>query len=254
MKKALSLLLAAVALISLLSLTSCSRADIDLRNKDNIYSDLESMIKNSADYAGQTVALSAECVAIYNFSTNKIARYSVHAIDENGENHAFYEMRTKDGKYPKTGSQATIFGVLNKDIYVDVSKIRDAEYSMDFDLDALAYTPEQLATFISNYNTQYQSSAYYGKTIRIFGHLKTVDEGYTFLVGLDGNGQYLWDIELRDENGAFEYPNAEGNTVNPVEVIGTLSTYTSKNVIYTCITVKEIGRAESVFKEETITQ
>ena len=71
MKKALSLLLAAVALISLLSLTSCSRADIDLRNKDNIYSDLESMIKNSADYAGQTVALSAECVAIYNFSTNK---------------------------------------------------------------------------------------------------------------------------------------------------------------------------------------
>lgn len=250
MKKIISFTLAFVALLSLLSLASCSKADIDLRDKDNIYSDLEDMIKNSQNYVGKTVAMETECVAVYNFGTNKVVRYSMLEIDESGENHALYEIRTKDGKYPKTGSVVTVFGTVHEDIYLEVEKFRGAEYSMDFDVDTLEFTPNQLTDFIKNYRKQYENSEYYGKTVRIFGHLKTVEDGYTFLVGLDENGQYVWDIELRDGNGSFEYPNTEGDTVNPVEIIGTLSTFTDKNVIYTCIIVEEVGKAESVFKED----
>ena len=252
MKKIISLILAITALVSLASLCSCSQADIDLRNKDNIYSDLYDMIKNSKNYEGKTVALTTECVAVYNFSTNKVVRYSMLEIDESGKNHALYEIRTEDGKYPRTGSVVTVIGTVHEDVYIEVDKFRNAEYSMDFDVDTLEFTPNQLTDFIKNYRKQYEDSEYYGKTVRIFGHLKTVEDGYTFLVGLDENGKYVWDIELRGGNGSFEYPNTEGDTVNPVEIIGTLSTFTDKNVIYTCILVEQIGKSESVFREDIV--
>lgn len=250
MKKIISIGLALITLLSLLSLTSCSKAEIDLRDKDNVYDDLAEIIKNHESYKGKTIAFTAECVAVYNFSTNKVVRYSMLATDESGEKRALYEIRSEDNRYPKTGKEVTVFGTINKENYIEVDRYKGADYTKKFDIDALDFTPNELTDFIRNYRKEYSSSEYYGQTIRIFGHLKSVEDGYVFLLGLDENGQYVWDIEIYDPKGKFDFPTADGDTVNPVEIVGKLSTYTDKNVVYACIEVKQVGRAESVFKED----
>lgn len=250
MKKIISIFLALVSLISILSLTSCSQADIDLTRKGNIYDDFASFINSPDDYAGKTVALTSTYMAVYNYSKNKVTRHTLVAIDKTGTKRALYELRTADGKYPLTGSEVTVYGTINKSRYIEADRFSGAKYGMGFDIDALDLSPAELTSFIQAYRQEYSESESYGKTVRIFGHLSTVKDGLTFLVGLDEGGKYLWDIELHDPEGKFNYPTAEGNTVNTVEVIGRLSTYTEKNVIYACIEVLQIGKSESVFKED----
>lgn len=249
MKKIISICLAVISLLSILSLTSC--ADIDLTHKDNVYNDFANFINSPDDYAGKTVAVTSTYMAVYNYSLNKVNRHALVALDTTGTKRALYELRTADGKYPKTGSEVTVRGTIHKDRYIEVSDLSGAKYGMDFEIDALDFTPAELTSFISTYRQEYSDSESFGKTIRIFGHLSTVEDGLTFLVGLDENGKYLWDIELYDPEGKFTYPQAEGNAVNTVEIVGELSTYTDKNVIYACINVQQVGKSESVFKEDT---
>ena len=252
MKKIISICLALVSLISILSLTSCSQADIDLTRKSNVYDDFAKFINSPDDYAGKTVALTSTYMSVYNYSKNKVTRHTMVANDTTGKKRALYEIRTADGKYPMTGSDVTVYGTIHQNRYIEVERFSGEKYIMDFEIDALDLTPEELTSFINTYRTEYSASESYGKTIRIYGHLSTVEDGITFLVGLDGNGKYLWDIELYDPEGKFTYPSASGTEVNTVEVIGELGTYTSKNVIYACIKVQQVGKSESVFKEDIV--
>lgn len=251
MKKTISILLIALTLISLLSLCSCyrSEADIDIRRQNNVYSNLYSFINNPQEYKGKTVALKSTYMAVYDFSKNKVIRHTLSETDTTGEKRALYEIRYESGEYPQTGSRVTIFGTIADNGYIQVERFENAEASQGFDIDTLDLDADELKALVTDYRAQYEQSENYGKTVRIFGHLKTVDEGYTYLLGLDSNGAYIWDIELYDPDGRFDYPTAEGNTVNPVEVIGELSTYTEENVVYACIKVKQVGRVESVFQE-----
>ena len=249
--KKINLPIAILLILSLLfSLTSCS--DIDLTHKNNVYSDFANLINSPDDYAGKTIAVTSTYMPVYNYSKNKVTRHALVAFDTTGSKRAIYEVRTTDGKYPMAGSEVTVYGTINKDRYIAVDRFSGAKYGMDFEIDALDMSPTELTSFISTYRQEYSDSESFGKTIRIFGHLSTVEDGLTFLVGLDENGKYLWDIELYDPEGKFTYPQAEGNAVNTVEIVGKLSTYTDKNVIYACIKVEQIGKAESVFKEDTV--
>ena len=281
MKKALSLILAILTAFQILTLTSCEKTDIDLLEKENVYADLVTIIQSPAEYHGKTVTFTSTCTAVYDFSQNKIIRHTISQFDETGTKRVLYEVRKSDGKYPRVGSEVTLVGKINSEGYITVSsfeasqevKKQDFEnlepsfngvkkffnafftpYSVseEYDYDTLELSSVELNKFINDYRTQYENHEYYGKTIRIFGHLAQNDSGYTYLIGLDSNGKYLWDIELYDPDGKFEYPTAEGNTVNPVEIIGELSTYYEKDVLYSCITVKQVGRCESVFKENKI--
>ncbi len=249
MKKIISFLLSSISLISLLSLCSCSEADIDLRWQNNVYSNLYSFINTPEEYKGKTVALTSTYMSVYDFSKNKVIRHTLAEADRTGEKRALYEIRNESGEYPRTGSRVTVFGTIAENDYIEVERFENAKSNQGFDFDTLTLSADELKAFITDYRKQYGESEYYGKTVRIFGHLKTVDEGYTFLVGLDSNGAYIWDIELYDPDGRFDYPSAEGNTVNPVEIIGELSTYTEDNVLYACIKVKQVGKAESVFQQ-----
>ena len=149
MKKIISICLALASLISILSLTSCSQADIDLTRKGNIYDDFASFIGSPDDYVGKTVALTSTYMAVYNYSKNKVTRHTLVAIDKTGSKRALYELRTADGKYPMTGSEVTVYGTINKNRYIETESLSGAKYVMDFELDALDLSPKELTDFIS---------------------------------------------------------------------------------------------------------
>ncbi len=252
MKKIISFALVILTLTSLLALTSCSQADIDLTGDLNVYNEFANFINSPDDYAGKTIAVTSTYMSVYNYSKNKVTRHALVAVDSTGAKRALYELRTADGKYPMTGSEVTVTGTIHKDRYIQADSFSGEKYGMGFELDALDFSAAELKNFITTYRTEYSDSESYGKTIRIYGHLSTVEEGLTFLVGLDEEGKYLWDVELYDPEGKFTYPQAEGTAVNTVEVVGRLSTYTSDGIIYACIEVLQIGKSESVFKEDIV--
>lgn len=233
----------------LVSFCSCSGADVDLRGQTNVYSAIYSLINNPEKYKGKTVALTSTYMSVYDFSKNKVIRHTLSETDKTGKKRALYEIRNESGEYPQTGSKVTVFGTIADNGYIDVERFEDYQAGMDYDIDTLTFSADELKSFILEYRSYYETSEDYGKTVRVFGHISTVEEGYTFLIGLDGNGAYTWDIELYDPDGKIDYPVVAGNTVNPVEIIGELSSYTDDGVLYSCIKVKQIGRAESVFQE-----
>lgn len=249
MKKFASILLVALSLISLLSFTSCAKAEIDITGKDNVYADLSDWIINSKNYTGKTVALTSTYTVVYNFDENKIIRHTLSEPDESGEKRALYEIRKPDGKYPAIGSEVTVIGTLSEGRYIAVDSISGKEYNRELDIDTLDMSATELKKFVETYRYQYTDSENHGKTVRIFGHLSN-HEDYYFLIGLDGDGKYTWELELYDPTGKLTYPKAEGTTVNPVQIIGKLSTYEEDNIIYACIEVEEVARVESVFKSE----
>jgi hypothetical protein len=59
MKRFISLILSVLTLLTLLSLTSCDNANVDLREKENIYDDLAAIIKAPDEYKGKTIALTS---------------------------------------------------------------------------------------------------------------------------------------------------------------------------------------------------
>ena len=246
MKKILSVCLAVCAMISVFTLTSCSNAEVDLTGKDNVYSDLSDIILYPEKYAGKTAAISSTYTVVYNFSENKIVRHTLREFDTTGTKRALYELKYS-GEFPAIGTPVTVFGTLSSDRHLAVDRFEGAKNSADFEIDTLNMTAKELKNFIEAHRAEYSAGESFGKTIRIFGHLSVV-EGYAYLIGLDGNGKYIWDVELHDSTGKTVYPTESGTTVNPVEVIGRLAVYEDDNVTYACIEVISIGRVESVFK------
>ena len=88
MKRILSFILAAFALLSLFTLVSCSDYQIDLTGKKNVYSDLSVIINNPDKYVGQTIALTSTYNVVYNFSENCIQRHTIVDFDTTGEKRA----------------------------------------------------------------------------------------------------------------------------------------------------------------------
>ncbi len=247
MKRILSALLVTLTLASTATLFSCSQADIDITHKNNVYSDLSDWINNSDIYAGKTVALNATYTVVYNFSENKIARHTLLAYDTTGVKRALYEVRKSDGAYPEIGSEVTVIGTLTKDRYIAVESFSGSPSTLTVDIDALTLSAAELHTFIESYRNEYSNSEHYGKSVSIFGHLTGNDTNH-FLIGLDGDGKYIWEIELYDPTGRAYFPQAAGNTVNPVQIIGELTTFVDDNVTYACIKVDRVIPVESVFK------
>ncbi len=247
MKKILLIFLSS---LFVLGLCSCAQVDIDLRNSGNIYNDLATYIGNQDTYEGKTIAFTAIHTAVYNFSENKIVRHSMMTWDQKGEKQALYEVRKNDGKYPVIGATATVIGTFRDGGYIEVDRFSGAKIDKrKFGVEATDMSAEELETFITSYRKEYANSEYFGKKIRIYGHCDA-REGYTFLLGLDSEGKYTWDIELYDPTGKLTFPKAEGTTVNPVEVIGKLTTYVEDNITYACIEVESVTKVQSVFKAE----
>lgn len=244
------ILLISLSLIFVLSLCSCAQVDIDLRDQGNIYDSLAVYIGNQDAYEGKTIAFTAIHTAVYNFSENKIARHSLMTWDKSGEKQALYEIRTEDGRYPVMGETATVIGTFRDGGYIEVDRFSGTKMEKrKFDVEATDMSAEELEDFITSYRKESQKSEYYKKSIRIYGHCDA-REGYTYLLGLDGDGKYTWDIELHDPKGKLSFPKVEGTTVNPVEIIGKLSTYVEDNITYACIEVERVTSIQSVFKAE----
>lgn len=248
MKKALLIILTAILLISF---SSCAKVDVDLRGQGNTYASFATFIGDQDSYEGKTVAFTAIHTAVYNFSENKIVRHSMSAWDAKGEKQALYEIRKSDGKYPVMGATATVIGTFRDGGYIEVDRFTDTKLEKrKFDVEATDMSAEELKEFIASYRKEYTNSEHFDDSIRIYGHCVS-REGYIFLLGLDGEGKYIWEIELHDPTGKLSFPKAEGTTVNPVEIIGKLSTYVDRNVTYSCIEVESVAKVQSVFKTET---
>ncbi len=246
MKKITSLFLIVLTLLSTAALFSCGRADIDITHKENAYSDLSELILHHEKYIGKSIALNSTYTVTYSFAENKIIRHTLLEFDTTGKKRALYEVRKSDGNYPAIGSYVTVIGTLAKDRYIDVEKF-EGEWSVkDPDINTLDMSAAELNKFISDFRNEYSASEHHGKTVSIFGHLSSA-KNYNFLIGLDKSGQYLWEIELHDPTGKIDFPKAEGNTVNPVHIIGELTTYVEDNITYACIRVESVARVESVF-------
>lgn len=250
MKKLVSILLIALTLLSTSSLLSCGKADIDVTYKQNVYSDLSEWINNPDEYVGKSVALTSTYTVVYNFSENEIIRHTLVEHDRSGEKRALYEIKKADGKYPAIGDEVTVIGTITKDRYIEVDSFSKIQDSLTVDIDTLTLSASELTDFIVNYRAEYSSSSNYGKSVRVFGHLSSSGD-YPFLIGLDGDGKYLWEIELYDPTGSIAFPTEDGTTVNPVQIIGELTTYIDDNVTYACIKVESVVRIESVFKVTT---
>ncbi len=234
----------------LLSLVSCTQVDIDLRGQGNTYNSLATYIGDQDTYEGKTIAFTAIHTALYNFSENKIVRHSMTAWDAKGEKQALYEIRKADGKYPVMGATATVIGTFRDGGYIEVDRFSDTKMEKrSFDIEATDMTAAELEAFIAAYKKAYNKSEFYGDTIRIYGHCDS-REGYNYLLGLDEKGAYTWDIELHDPTGKLSFPKVDGTTVNPVEIIGKLSTYVDRNLTYACISVESVTKIQSEFKTE----
>ena len=247
MKRIISLLLIACALIATFSLASCSRAEIDLTGKKNVYSDLADIIISPDEYSGKTIAVNSTYTVIYNFNENKVTRHILRVFDETGTKRIGLELNYS-GKFPAVGEKATAIGTITADRSIAIDRFEDAKKAADFELDTLDLSVAELTELVKDHRAEYFDGENYGKTIRIFGHLSVVKEGYSYLIGLDSSGKPIWDIELHGKQDKLKALKKEGSEVNPVEIIGKLSTYEENNVTYACIEVISVGVVESVFK------
>ena len=245
MKRIALLLLSLLLTLSLLS--SCApQADFDLTDSDP-YDAIVEMIDSHEKYTGKTVRVCGESSLLYNFSKNSVDMMLISATKD--DKIAYYEVKAEDGKYPLIGTSVTVFGSVTADKHLAVENFGKAEYdTATYDIDTLDMSTEELRAFIEGYNADYDGSEHYGKTIRIFGHCESSHDKLKWLLGLDEKGAFVWDIELYDPTGEIEYPTLADKTVNPVEIIGKLSTYESDGITYACIEVVRVIKVQSVFK------
>lgn len=236
-----------VLICAMLLLASCSSYDVDLRSEDNVYDEFAQYIASPESVADKTVRVTSTLSAVYNFEQNKINRFVLVEPDESGEKRALYEVRYSDGNYPALGQRVTVSGAFRNGGYIEVDSFSDdASYSV-FELDALDMSASELTKTIKAFRNEYRDSEYFGKTIRIFGSIATHDK-YTYLVGIDGSGTPLWDIELHDPSGMIPFPTVDTFALYPVEIIGELSIYFEDSIAYACIKVKSMVKIESVLK------
>jgi len=244
MKKAFSIIL---ILTLCLFAVSCSKYDIDLTGKENIYDELVQIITEPNDYIGKTVAITSTVSAVYNFSENKITRFLLTEFNESGEKRVLYEIRATDNNYPKIGSKATITGVICEGGYIDISEYKTEINKSTYDIDALDLSAKELFELIENFGKDYHQSPNYQKTLRIIGNC-VVRDGYKYLIGLDSDGKPTWGIELYDQNGNIVFPDTKENKIHPIEITGKLSNYFENNIAYACIEVETLHEIESILK------
>lgn len=249
------LLLICICAAILISSVACSGTDYDISKKDNIYEYMSEYIANPDKYAGKSVTLRATCVPVYNFSQNKIARYSVVVHDDDSDMRAVYEIRSNDKKYPKSGSVATLSGVFTEG-YIMVSEFKEVTYDeRKVDVEAITRNADELKSLIETYSTEYEQSKYYGKTVRIYGNLAADGKGHYALFGFDKNGAIKWQIELKAKDSSVIIPEVSSEYINAYEIVGAFGTYEEDHIVYPCITVNEITPVEGVlYVEGTETQ
>ena len=254
MKKLISLILAAVAVI--FSFGGCDggnktekyQGDVDYNftglTESQIYDTLLSISTNDDLYAGKTVAINAPFSVIYNFSENRIEKLILISADETVCCEAYYEVRSKDGVYPDIGKSATFVGTFDPAGYIEVNEIigETGTDTMAYEIDALQMSASELESTVKSYSL---SSDLKGKTVRIMGHY--TEQGYKFLLGLSETGKSTWNIEVIGEEGV-RFPVQTGNLANPVEIIGEFSSYIEDSKEYPCIKVKQVQKVACVFK------
>ena len=239
-------MLITLALIVTATASCEKKADFDLSNTDT-YSAIVKLIDNHAEYSDKTVRIKGESSVVYNFSANSADAHVICGESEGKT--AYYEIKSADGKYPLLGSDMSLFGTVTVNKQISVEQFFDAQFDdTTYDIDTLDMSAADLRSFIEDYNTEYQNSEHYGKTVRIFGHCESSYDALKWLLGLDENGSVTWDIELYDPTGKISYPTQTEKTVNAVEIIGKLSTYETNGITYACIEVERVIKVQSVFK------
>lgn len=214
---------------------------------NEIYGTVLAIMNDPDDYAGKSVAITAQYSTVYNFSENTCQTPVILALDPTNCCDAYYEIRKTDGIYPEIGETASFIGTFNPEGYIDVTEIvRYTALTPIYDFDALTMTVSELNGAINDYTKNYKTSELNGKTVRIIGHHATTDE-YLFLCGLDSSGRPTFRIELTNPNDV-PLPMPSGNVVNPVEVTGVFTYYAEGDNTYACIEVTSASKTACVFK------
>lgn len=256
MKKLLALILTLCSVI--VPFASCSsdgypKYDADVKynftglNSDQIYDTIAAVSANPSDYKDKTVAISAPHSVLYEFSTNTISSAGIYAIDPTQCCNAFYKISIPDNlPTPTIGEIVTYVGTFGTNTINATEIIRHNPVSAPaVDVDTLEFSASQLKNFIVNYQSNFASSEYNGKTIKIFGHHPNTD-GYQFLLGLDSTGSSTWDIELIMAEGIVLPPQI-ANFVNALEITGVLTTYLEDGKEYPCIKVTGFNQVSATF-------
>lgn len=236
-----------VFICAVLLLVSCNSYDVDLESENNVYDEFAQYIASPESVVGKTVRVTSTLSAVYSFEQNKINRFVLVEPDESGEKRALYEIRYNGENYPALGQRVTVSGTFRNGGYIEVDSFSDNAIYSAFEVDALDMSANELTQMIKSFRSEYRDSEYFGKTIRIFGTIATHDK-YTYLVGIDGSGSPLWDIELHDPSGMIPFPTVDTFALYPVEIIGELSIYFEDSIAYACIKVKSMVKIESVLK------
>ena len=225
--------------------TLTGKVDIDLTPLNDPYNTLLGFMTNPETYQGKTIAVKATNSVLYHFATNSVEHIML-GYDPTGCCNAYYPIKTADGVYPANDAETAYEGKFTSDGIIEVSGYSCSESAPNVDIDALDMSAEELRLFITNYSTDYESSPYKDKTIRIMGHL-VKDGGYYYFLGLDSEGKQTWFIEAYEPTGSVDIPLGVSGYLNPVELIGTLSFYTEGENKYPCIKVSDANRIEGSF-------
>lgn len=257
MKKLISLAL--ILSTVLFSLIACKndgklpKVDVDVDcnftglSTNEIYGTVSAIMNNPDDYAGKSVAITAQYSTVYNFSENSCQTPVIIALDPTNCCDAYYEIRKSDGVYPEIGEIASFIGKFDPNGYIEVTEIiRYTENAPKYDLDAVTLTAAELRSVINDYNKNYETSELSGKTVRIIGH-HAINGEYLYLHGLDGSGRITFGIELTNPNNV-SLPMPSGNVVNPVEITRVFTYYTEGDKTYACIEVVSASKTACVFK------
>ncbi len=239
------------ALLLALLLTACGDGhalsgdvDFDLTSLDS-YNTILAFQTDPSSYEGKTVAVCATNSVIYSFSENTVTPIML-GYDPAGCCNAYYFIRTEDGRYPKNGAETVFEGCFADDGYIDITGYKSNGTDPEkVDIDTLDLSAAELEVFVLNFRELYAESKDYGKTVRIFGHLEE-QSGYYYLSGITAEGQPTWSIEVYDPTGTVTYPLEAPYVLNPVEIVGELSTYVENNITYACIRVISLTRVEGV--------
>jgi hypothetical protein len=173
----------------------------------------------------------------------------VVVYDDDSDMRAIYEIRSGENKYPKSGTEATLSGIFT-DGYIQVTEYKDATFDeRKVDIDTLTRNADELKTLIETYREEYEESKYYGKTVRIYGHI-VINNEYPYLVGCNKNGDYIWHIELKAKDSSVTFPKENTDHINTFEIVGTFETFVADYITSVCITVDELIPVEGVLYVE----
>ena len=247
MKKAITLFLTAVLLtLSLLSCDDSGRLDFTGLDNEELYGTLSAIAANPGDYTGREVRISANTSVVYSFTQNKVLSNVQIAHDPNKCSDAYSKIITHDGTYTGIGATAVIDGIFG-DGYIDVTGLKVNSSLPAPALDTLGMDPSELNEYITAYTKDHLTSAEKGKTIALVGHYTMVN-GYRYLMGLNGQGEPTWTIELGEVADGIKLPVQNGNYINPVYIYGELSYYTEGTNTYACINVTAAQKVVGVMQ------